>query len=467
MKIVPPEPAVDLYTEGFEEDDILQRKRTGDALSSLVNLIEDPLVVALDGSWGTGKTYFLKRWAGAHEGALVVHFDAFEHDFVSDPLPALVSALEERLTKTGTDDVPASWKDSVPSLKEAAFKMAKPLARVVLKSVGAGIVVDAADEFKKIRDEEAEDRFEDFWKAEEGRRAAMKEFRTAVETLAIPSEAGHEGATLIFLVDELDRCRPEYALEVIEVIKHLFSVPRVHFVLGVNLKALEAIVRARYGPKFDAQRYLGKFIQVRLALPDEVSEGSSRNRTMLAYLDWLVREMGVPQYIRDPLRQQIELVDRATPVSLRDVGSIVSSVSLASSEVVQNPANSKFLPGWIEVMNTLIISSTVRDDLYEEFLQARVGPKELESYFGTDQGELRTHLDEKQNPNYKREVSFRYHMWLYLSQNDRLNEYEHDFLTRFPGQFSSAGFVDDPKVIPMNVHRQWLDRFSFYKPDQH
>ena len=232
MKLVPPEPIVDLYKDGFEKDDILQRKTTGDALSSLVNLIEDSLVVALDGSWGTGKTYFLKRWAGAHESALVVYFDAFEHDYVSDPLPALVSALEERLTQLGTDDDPATWKDSVPSMKEAAFRMAKPLARLVLQSVGAGIVVDAADEFKKIRDEETQDRFEDFWKAEEGRRNAMEEFREAIKILASSLDSGHEGASLVFVVDELDRCRPDYALEVIEVIKHLFSVPRVHFVLG-------------------------------------------------------------------------------------------------------------------------------------------------------------------------------------------------------------------------------------------
>ena len=466
MKLVPPEPVVDLYKEGFEEDDILQRKATGDALSSLINLIEDSLVVALDGSWGTGKTYFLKRWAGAHKSALVVYFDAFAHDCVSDPLPALVSALEERLTQLGTGDVPAKWKDSVPSLKEAAFRMAKPLARVVLKSVGAGIVVDAADELKKIREEEAQDRFKDFWTAEEGRRNAMEEFREAITTLASHSESGHEGASLVFVVDELDRCRPDYALEVIEVIKHLFSVPRVHFVLGVNLNALQDIVRARYGPKFDAHRYLGKFIQVRLGLPEEVREDGGRKKTMLAYLDRLVRDMGIPQYIRDPLRQQIELVDRATPVSLRDVGNVVSSVSLASSEVVQNPANSTFLPGWIEVMNTLIVSRTVRDDLYRKFLHARVEPEDLESYFGTDKSELRSHLENKRNPNYNREVSYRYHMWLYLSEDDRINDYEPEFHRHFPKQFSSHGIVDDPTAIPMLVFRQWIDRFSFYAPDQ-
>ena len=73
MKIIPPEPYVDLYNDGFEESDILQRRKIGDALSDLLNRIDDSLVVALDGRWGTGKTYFLKRWVGEHEDATTIY----------------------------------------------------------------------------------------------------------------------------------------------------------------------------------------------------------------------------------------------------------------------------------------------------------------------------------------------------------------------------------------------------------
>ena len=66
MKIFPPEEHIKLYEEGFGEDDLLHRKNVGKALSSLVDRIDDPLVIALNGNWGTGKTHFLKRWVGAH-----------------------------------------------------------------------------------------------------------------------------------------------------------------------------------------------------------------------------------------------------------------------------------------------------------------------------------------------------------------------------------------------------------------
>ena len=148
-------------------------------------------------------------------------------------------------------------------------------------------------------------------------------------------------------------------MEVLEVIKHLFSVPYVHFVLGVNLEALEGMVRARYSPEVDAHRYLGKFIQVRLELPDEVDDGG-RRKAMPAYLDHLVRRMEIPENISTPLREEVKIVSRANHVSLRDIARIVSSVSLASDAVVRNPEKPSFLPGLMKVMSTLIISSTVR-----------------------------------------------------------------------------------------------------------
>lgn len=210
MKFVPPEPSVDLYNEGFEEPDILQQRKTGDALSDLLNRIGDPLVVALDGKWGTGKTHFLKRWAAAHEAAF---------------------KLGKPLTKLG-----------------------KPLTRAVFRAVGATVVVNVADELKKARDEEAANGSDGFWQAEQGREKAMKELNEAIVALAEPVAAGHEGATVIFVIDELDRCRPVCALEVLELINHLFSVARIHFVLGGNLEALEGMVGVRYGPDIEAPR---------------------------------------------------------------------------------------------------------------------------------------------------------------------------------------------------------------------
>ncbi|WP_333848286.1 P-loop NTPase fold protein, partial [Phaeobacter italicus] len=66
MRLTVPEPKIDLYNDGFADHDQLDRKATGDKLSDLVERIDDPMVIALDGAWGSGKSFFLKCWVGEH-----------------------------------------------------------------------------------------------------------------------------------------------------------------------------------------------------------------------------------------------------------------------------------------------------------------------------------------------------------------------------------------------------------------
>lgn len=94
MRLHPVQKEVALYNEGFGKDDLLQRKSAGERISELLERIEDPMVLAVDGAWGSGKSYFLKRWVGAHTvenggTATTVYFDAFANDFLDAPLIAM------------------------------------------------------------------------------------------------------------------------------------------------------------------------------------------------------------------------------------------------------------------------------------------------------------------------------------------------------------------------------------------
>ena len=73
---------------------------------------------------------------------------------------------------------------------------------------------------------------------------------------------------LIIFVDELDRCRPTYAVEVLECIKHLFNVEGVIFVLAIDEEQLRNAISAVYGVKVDGEEYLRKFIDWQLKLPN-------------------------------------------------------------------------------------------------------------------------------------------------------------------------------------------------------
>ena len=453
------EQKIELYEEGFEAEDILQRKKTGKSLSNFLNSFEEPLVVAIDGKWGSGKTWFLQRWVGEHskknkDTSTVVYFDAFAHDYLSDPLPALVQALSDR---TAEDTI-------MQKLKETAFKLVKPLARVGLAAATSGASEIGGAVINAIG-QETERNLDEYWKREKGKHTAMKQFRTALESLADKEK----GQKVIFVIDELDRCRPDYALEVLEVIKHFFSVPGVHFVLGVNLEALESMVRARYGGEIEANTYLQKFIQVTLNLPSEFGAIHQRSKDVSVYLDQLCNEMKIPKLIADKLKSQVKIVARAkdNTISLRHIKQIVTEVFMASggalTRIYEQPG------GKYSIMIDLIIAKIVRSKLYQKFLDATLTEQELKSYLGATDNILNgDHYGEFYDNAYRYNVWFRYNTWLFITQNKNFKSIDdHKQKEIITNLYGPHNIIQDGKIakeLPKQIESEWLDLFQFYRP---
>ncbi len=283
-KLFPEDPIFEIGHFGFDdcdaEDrplDVLGRKPLGQNLTDLVDRFDQPLVIALDGGWGSGKSHFLKLWAGAHKKELggkaeVIYFDAFEHDFLDDPLVSLVSHL---LSQTSTKTQPKEVMDKV---KRAALPLVRGLLRTGVAVASAGlseIAGPAIDALVEKVGKATEEQINDFWQQETGRIAAMQEFRNSL--IALTKTQGGELRKIVFIVDELDRCRPDYALSLLETIKHFFAVPNVHFVLGVNLHELQNSVRARYGQAIGAEKYVQKFISLTMRFPRGLLSNSDRH----------------------------------------------------------------------------------------------------------------------------------------------------------------------------------------------
>ena len=440
------EQKINLYKDGFEDkrNDLLFRRKKGATLSWLLNNIEDPLVVALEGQWGSGKTYFLKRWVTEHakqnKASTVVYFDAFAYDYISDPLPALVTALKGR-----TDD------KNINILKKATFKLAKAGTRA-----GLAVLTSGSSEFiGKVGEgiiDEAKKSLEEYWEREEGKNVAMVQFREALESMVTAEKENK----VIIVVDELDRCRPDYALEVLEIIKHFFSVDNVHFVLGVNLEVLENMIRVRYGNEINAKTYLQKFIQIKLELKDEMEYRTHQNWDLSVYLDRLCEQLKIPEHVGRPLKFQIVLVARKNSITLRQIEQMVMAVKLANDVYLTNENIDR---GCLDVMNDLIISRIVRPDLYPKFLDATISPKELKSYLGINDNKLGRESD----PGYNSRASISYYSWLYITENERFNEANEQLRKTIPNY--KFGPHISPRDLPQKIQREWLDLFHFYKPD--
>lgn len=414
MRFLPPEEPMTLYQTGFSEDDILGRTRIGKTLSEILDRTEDPLVVALDGQWGTGKSHFLKRWVGAHRGqnggkALTLYFDAFSHDYLSDPLAALVGVLSERM--------PAAEKPKMKRIQEVAFKFVKPLSRVGLALATAGvseIVGDVADAGIEALKGQADKAIDSFWEREGGRRRAMDEFHSALVSLTTPSGES-EIVPLVFVVDELDRCRPDFALDLMETIKHFFAVPHVHFVFGVNLEALQNSVRARYGSGINASQYLGKFISFTMELPEDIGD-PVKTPAIFKFARHYAQTIQLPNQLMTALIRQIAILDRTNDISIRDVEKILSSAALLPTAVLQG----RFNAGYEAILVTLLISRVIKPDFFRTLVGSAATATELGHFIGTSPASRdHRHKTVQWMSDYDFQAELLFQMWDYVCSNGK------------------------------------------------
>ena len=252
---------------------ISARSESVEILTHLVGDLEGPCVLAVDAAWGTGKTTFLRIWEQhlRNQGFPVVEFNAWETDFSGDPFVALSTELTKGLPKYGGLDA------QIDATKEAAKEV---LLRAGLGTirVASGGVLDLTPLLGKGRD-----RLTAYEEAQE----SVRKFRAALQDMARELSA-HKGHPLIVMIDELDRCRPSYAVELLEVAKHLFSVDHVVFVLAVNRAELMHSIRALYGNGFDAEGYLRRFFDLDFRLPDPGRD---------AFIEHLLYATGIHGYL--------------------------------------------------------------------------------------------------------------------------------------------------------------------------
>jgi hypothetical protein len=204
----------------------------------------------------------------------VVVFDAWANDFAPDPLIGFIHELEQALSSY-YEKVPAVAK-YMPGLMNSAKKLIKPMGMVmgsILVKQLTGYTLDAISDKVEVKDANAD---VDVLKVAElamqehaSRRQALAQFKKSLRTLvdALAGEATVQLPIFIF-VDELDRCRPDYAIELLEAIKHLFGVAGIYFVVATNRKELSNAICSVYGEKFDSVNYLKRFFDQEYNLPN-------------------------------------------------------------------------------------------------------------------------------------------------------------------------------------------------------
>ncbi|OGB30365.1 MAG: hypothetical protein A3F78_09580 [Burkholderiales bacterium RIFCSPLOWO2_12_FULL_61_40] len=372
------------------EGDAFNRKIYADFLSQYIEMrvskTDEPLTVALDAAWGTGKTFFVNKWASdieARNGGVII-FDAWKNDFSNEVLVSFMAELSigmkplrERIATTVkvAEVLNQQTKSLMSGFRKAALPAAGAIAKGVLKKLtGMAVdeIVDAiesgntpdVDDFdlEKATEGAVEDLekgletfFEKTLEAHQARSAATQDFKDALELLVktLQAESAIEGPLYIF-VDELDRCRPDYAIKLLEGIKHLFAVNGVVFVVSTNMDQLSKSVQAVYGGNFDGFGYLKRFFDFEFTLPqpDFYSFAQVLMRDLPLFTGRNINYgLDEPAYKKEVLlARSFELITSAFNLPLRSQKQVWMIASAASSGI---PANSQISVLWLFFLSVL------------------------------------------------------------------------------------------------------------------
>ncbi|PSW91432.1 NTPase [Photobacterium angustum] len=254
--------------------DALNRSRYAKFLYNYLvdNSSQNGYVLNLNAQWGAGKTYFINRWMDSIKDTHpVVYIDAWKQDYSNDPMLTVVSSITDSLEKL----LPDGNHEAI-DLKNKATRFFKAAAPFLIKGLikkATGMNIDEVDdEISSDSDISGEigaalskcliDDHNEKLKTVEYLRDDIKSLITAIDPkkeLELPA---------FIFIDELDRCRPTYAVEMLEVIKHFFEIENIVFVVATDTEQLQHAVKAIYGEGFDAQTYLGRFFRRRYSLTE-------------------------------------------------------------------------------------------------------------------------------------------------------------------------------------------------------
>ncbi|PSV27731.1 P-loop NTPase fold protein [Photobacterium sp. GB-56] len=307
----------------------LNRKEYGVFLSNYLVGETNGFVLNLNGSWGAGKTEFLKRFYThlLEEKHPVIYIDAWESDFSKEPLTVITSEL---LTQLESFNNGIGSQENTKRLKQFLSKAIKATAVGVAGYASKKYLDDStvgSNAMMKYFDESPTDFMKQLTSEYSQQIEAIQKIRECLSQLAkvLKSNYGAE-IPVVVLVDELDRCRPTYAIEMLEVIKHFFKTENFVFLIATDTDQLSHSINAVYGYNFDSKQYLKKFFDRKASLPSPNIE-QYLNALSINYDEYNRLNLFPKIYnnsIKDTINKIIGLLATGYDLHIRDIDQLVN-----------------------------------------------------------------------------------------------------------------------------------------------
>ena len=241
----------------FTQDN-LNREKLAKDYTTFLNKLQGNHVIALDAPWGSGKSKFIDFMCSKFDENkdVYVKYNAWENDYTNEPLISLMSDIFrgfENKQYIGVDEM----KGLVSKISNIGLKslsaITKGATRIVL---GEGGSEDATEAIKEIGRIFVDDNVDSLFKTIDESKKSRTEFKIQLDKYTKQILEEKTKTKLFIIIDELDRCKPTFAIELLESIKHLFDIEEIVFFIAVDRTQLAESIKSIYGQGFDSDTYL-------------------------------------------------------------------------------------------------------------------------------------------------------------------------------------------------------------------
>ncbi len=355
------EPVVD--SDNPWADDLLARQDIATRLTNLVATQEPSLTISLQGQWGSGKTFMLRRWQQQleNEEFKAIYFNAWEDDFCDDPLLAIIGQLSDYFKE-------GRMKTMARQVAQIAMPLIRENVLGVLKATtGVTIKVDHQGRGNKT--------LLDAYLEQRGTKDKLKN-QLAALSRQVAKETDHP---LVFIIDELDRCRPTFAIELLERVKHIFDVPNTVFVFGLNRDELSKSLASVYGD-INTDVYLRRFFDFAFTLPEVGSLGFAAHLMAKFQLGQVFQSLSDATGRLDPIydfnnyQRILPKLWSALGLSLRDIDYGVRLMALLARNVPPGSVTHPYL------LTILIAVKFKKPDFYHALVMGNFRTSEIMNF---------------------------------------------------------------------------------------
>lgn len=244
------------------KNDKLRRKEQIEDLSRIISSCDEPFVLSINSNWGSGKTTFIKLWKIYLEKEMninSIYFSAWEDDFSSDPLISILGEFKSYINKEFSSN--SIVEEKYEKIKNLGGKVIKRGLPAFIKGSTMGALdIDKGFEnaLGAISEETAKELIDNYSKD----KALTNDFKETIQELL---ENIKDNKPFVIFIDELDRCRPLYSIELLEKIKHFFGIKGLIFILSIDKEQLSESIKSQYG-NINATKYLKRFIDLEYEL---------------------------------------------------------------------------------------------------------------------------------------------------------------------------------------------------------